>query len=153
MQLKIEQVSFDIVLPIWYNKLWINRKSDIKSMSSIQYLGGIDMDIYQYKPSFWAIYDGSEVIGVNSGFKTKNDYYRSRGIWINPDYRGKNLSNLLFVELEKQAILENCNNLWSMPRKGSHYAYLKFGFKQTSEFFDEGVEFGPNCYVLKNINL
>jgi hypothetical protein len=54
-------------------------------------------------------------------------------------------------ELEKQALSENCNMLWTMARKNSLFAYKNFGFVQVSEFFTEGVEFGPNCYMRKRL--
>ena len=149
--MRIEIIDFQTILPYWQQFLWPNRKSEINPISTIKYMGGYDMNIKNNTPTFWAIFDDKKIVGVNSGVKTSIDGYRSRGIYILGDYRGKNLSNLLFSELEKQAKIEQCSYIWSMPRKGSHYSYLKYGFVQTSDFFDEGVEFGPNCYVKKDI--
>jgi len=37
--------------------------------------------------------------------------------------------------------------LWTIPRQSSWPAYKNVGFIQTSDWFSEGVEFGPNCYA------
>ena len=41
----------------------------------------------------------------------------------------------------------NAKMIWSMSRKSALPAYLSVGYEQTTDFFNEGVEFGPNCYV------
>ena len=150
--LKINKITFDEILPLWENKLWPNRKSQIKPMSSMTYDKLYDMEIYNnYVPTFWGVFDNNKLIGVNSGHKTNSHSYRSRGIWVDPNYRGKNIAYLLFLDLEEQALLEGCNNIWSIPRRGSESAYLKFGFKLVGDWFDNNMEFGPNIYAIKHI--
>jgi GNAT superfamily N-acetyltransferase len=78
--------------------------------------------------------------------------YRSRGIWVDPVYRGKGVAGILFCELEGQAMKEQCKSIWSVPREKALPSYVKYGFKQTSDFFNEGMEFGPNCYVIKELD-
>ena len=154
MKYKVEKVDFDTILPIWQNKLWPNRESQIRSMSSMMYEGGFDMNIYKiYEPSFFAVYNNAkDIIGVNSGHRTESKLYRSRGIWVDPLYRKKGIAGILFCELFGQAISEQCEAVWSIPRKESLSAYTKYGFEQTSDFFDEGMEFGPNCYVYMKLD-
>jgi GNAT superfamily N-acetyltransferase len=154
MKGRSEIVDFETILPIWEEKLWPNRESEIKSMSSMMYQGGYDMSIYEkYEPTFFAVYNVvNEIVGVNSGHRTSNDLYRSRGIWVDPRYRLKGVSGILFCELHGQAMREGCTAIWSIPRQIALPAYEKYGFKQTSDFFDEGMEFGPNCYVYKELN-
>ena len=43
--------------------------------------------------------------------------------------------------------------IWSIPRKSALSAYTKFGFETIGNFFDEGMEFGPNIYVTKELNV
>ena len=144
--------TFQDVKNIWNEKLWPDRKSTIKEMSSMQYLGGFDMAIYEkYKPTFFIVKYGNTIVGVNSGHRTKDRLYRSRGIWVDPEYRRHGVAQLLFDMTEKQAKKENCDAVWSMPRKSALSAYEKFGFVKQGDFFDEGVEFGPNCWVLKRL--
>lgn len=147
-------IDFETILPIWQNKLWPNRKSPIRPMSSMTYKGGYDTDIYiKYQPTFFAVYNiVGEIIGVNSGHKTSDNLYRSRGIWVDPRYRRKGVSGVLFCELHGQAMKEGCKAIWSIPRKQALSAYEKYGFRCTSSFFNEGMEFGPNCYVYKELN-
>jgi len=147
-------VDFETILPFWQEKLWPNRTSEIKPMSSMMYQGGFDMEIYKkYSPTFFAVYNVvGEIVGVNSGHRTTDDLYRSRGIWVDPRYRKLGVSGVLFCELHGQAIKEKCKAIWSIPRKEALPAYEKVGFKKTSEFFDEGMEFGPNCYVYKDLD-
>lgn len=149
----VKTLTFEEILPIWNIDLWPNRKSEIKPMSSMVYLGGYDMSIYQkYKPTFFSLQINDQIIGVNSGFRTDDHLYRIRGIWINSDYQRQGMSKKLFEALENQAIEENCTHIWSLPRKISLACFKAFDFEQTSEWFDENMEFGPNCYVLKDIN-
>ena len=148
----ISKVDFDIILEVWKQQLWPNRKSEIRPLNSMQFLGGIDMSIYEkYVPSFWAVFDNDNIIGVNSGFATNDISYRSRGIFVWPDYRRKGVAQLLFDQIDKQATHENKTVCWSIPRKTALPAYEKAGYVKCSEFFDEGMEFGPNCYVMKEL--
>ena len=34
------KVNFDTILPVWQQQLWLGRRSEIKPMSSILFLGG-----------------------------------------------------------------------------------------------------------------
>ena len=143
----IKQVNFETVLPIWENNLWINRKDPIKPTNNICYLGGRDKLINDQPPVFFAVYDGNTIVGVNSGFPTLHEGFRSRGIWVNPTHRKKGAGAMLLNAVIDYARQQGYSYAWSMPRQSALSAYTSVGFKQTSDFFDEGVEFGPNCFV------
>lgn len=148
----VEKSTFDTIIIYWKNNLWPDRKSKIKPMSSMIYLGGFDMSIYKkYVPTFFIATVDNKIVGVNSGHRTSKFSYRSRGIWVDPNYRNRGISQKLFSAIKDTAIKENCNNIWSVPRKKALSVYEKFGFNRTSDFFDEGMEFGPNCYVLMKL--
>jgi GNAT superfamily N-acetyltransferase len=154
MTLVVYKVDFDIILEVWKQQLWPNRKSEIRTMSSMQFLGGTDMSIYEkYVPSFWAVSDNDNIIGVNSGFATSDASYRSRGIWVNPTYRSKGIAQLLFDQIDIQASKESKEFCWSIPRKKALPAYEKAGYVKCSDWFDKGMDFGPNCYVEKILNV
>lgn len=156
MKYTLQEISWVDILKIWETKLWIGRKSSIRNMSSMVCCepDNYDMSIYEkYTPSFFGVYDGELLIGVNSGHRTNDEYYRSRGLYIRVQYRGKGISHLLFDAIDKQAISERCKYVWSLPRKSAVPAYEASGYIKTSDFIDEEVEFGPNCYVIKNITL
>ena len=96
--------TFQDVKNIWNEKLWPNRKSTIKEMSSMQYLDGFDMAIYEkYKPTFFIVKHQDKIVGVNSGHRTKDRLYRSRGIWVDPEFRRYGVAQILFDMTEKQA--------------------------------------------------
>lgn len=148
---EVVELLWEEVLPIWQNILWPGRKSEIKQHSSMQYLGGYDMLVYNNPVHFWGFKsESNEVLGVTSGFRSNKNLYRSRSIWLHPLMRGQNLTQQLFAKTEEIAKNENCIGLWSFPRPSVLRSYLRFGFVQTSKLITD-FEFGPNCYVYKEL--
>ena len=147
----IKKITFEEIFPIWRDHLWLGRISKIKPTNGIKYLGGWDKEIEVNSPTFFGAFIGDECVGVNSGFKTDENYYRSRGIYVFPKHRRKGLAQILLGAVQGQAWAESCEYLWSMPRKSALPTYEKFGFVKSSDFFDENVEFGPNCFVVKSL--
>ncbi len=142
-------ITFEEVYPIWDKNLWNGRLSEIKSMSSMMFLEGYDMTIYsKYIPKFWGLYD-ENLIGVNSGFQSSEFEYRSRGLWINKNYRKRGYSSYLLNAAINEALVLGCEKIWSIPRKAALKSYEAVGFSRCSNWTDEGMEFGPNCYVQK----
>lgn len=153
--MEITRTEFETVLPIWESQLWPNRSSDIETHSAMTwpYEGHpkpYDMNIFKYLPTFWCVTEGDQIIGVNSGHRTTDWQYRSRGIWVHPDWRGQHIADLLFSELESQALLEGCDMIWSIPRKTALRAYTKFGFCTVGDFI--GTETSDaNIYAVKRL--
>jgi GNAT superfamily N-acetyltransferase len=148
--LDVRPISWEQIREVWEKQLWPDRQSPIKTHSSMQYLGGYDMSIYDYPVSFWGVECKDRIIAVISGFRTNPKLYRSRGIWIDPNYRFKGFSKHLFNTVGAQAYSEGCSAIWSFPRLSALPAYHAWGFRSTAEPQDDG-EFGPNCYVIKEI--
>ena len=133
------KISFDTILPIWQDKLWPNRQSAIEPMSAMTWPfegapDPIDMNIFNYMPTFWGVYIDDKLVGVNSGHRTDHTQYRSRGIWVDPDYRGRGIAQQLFTLTEHQALVEGSLLLWSIPRKTALPAYTKFGFETVGDY-------------------
>jgi len=149
----LKKITFEDILPFWENKLWPNRKTRIDPVSVIQFMGGHDLNIKKFTPTFWGYFNDKNIIGVNSGCKSSPIHYRSRGIYVEPEYRRTNIAFQLMQAVEGQGKHEECKVLWSMPRLTAIDFYKNFGFVQCSEWFDKDVEFGPNCFVYKNINI
>jgi len=143
--------GFKSIEPLWRTKLWVDRISPIKTHSSMTLTGDYDMNIYNNTATYWFVKIDDIIVGCNSGFKTSLNEYRSRGIWIDENYRNLGLSKLLFENLFEQSTKELCSIVWSIPRKSAIKAYESVGFTQTSDWFNEGMEFGPNCYVTKQL--
>ena len=151
-----KEISFENICHIWQTQLWPDRVSPIETHSAMTWpFDGnqleYDMDIFEYKPSFFGIFENKNIIGVNSGHRTRDNLYRSRGIWVDPKFRKSGVSQLLFDMTQAKAKQEGCHMIWSIPRKSALPAYTKFGFETVGDFFDEGMEFGPNIYVVKEL--
>ena len=152
-------ISWEQIKKVWETKLWPGRKSAIEPISAIQYADNgsapvIDMTILEIdqKPHFVGGFDGDKLIAVNSGFKTGPNLYRSRGLYIDPEYRGRGIAAVLLREMAIEALFLDIRTLWSMPRQSAFKAYERLGFIQTSEWMDKGVEFGPNCYAALDVH-
>ena len=152
-----KQITFEQICQIWQSELWPNRVSPIETHSAMTWpFDGnqleFDMDIFNYDASFFCVYRKQVIIGENSGHRTRDDLYRSRGIWVDPKFRKTGVAQTLFELTESKAREEGCRLIWSIPRKSALPAYTKFGFETVGDYFDEGMEFGPNIYVRKDLN-
>jgi len=148
--MEIKKVDFNTILPIWRDKLWPDRKTKIAPISLIDLTGLFNKSIAEESVQFFACYDKDKVIGVNSLIQTSKLFCRSRGIWVDKKYRNKGIGKSIMKKTINNTKLLNCIYLWSMPRQSSLDFYIKCGFKQISEFFDD-YEFGPNCFVIQKI--
>jgi GNAT superfamily N-acetyltransferase len=153
--MKIERLTFEQIFDVWNNELWPDRQSTIETHSAMTwpFEGNpqpIDMNIFTYTPTFWGMFIDNKLIGVNSGHKTSDTQYRSRGIWVDPEYRGKGLAQYLFTITEHRAILEKCNMIWSIPRKTALSSYTNYGFDTVGDFIKTETS-EANIYVKKII--
>lgn len=141
--IEIKPISFSEIKNLWQEKLWPNRQSEIEAISWINHEGKIDMSLSIGEPQFWAAYSrGSQIVGVCSGFRTSQERYRSRGLWVDPNYREQGVGRKLIEKIFSVAKNENCNVLWTMPRESSWPFYKKIGFSET--YRTDEYEFGPH---------
>ena len=148
--------SFEEIYPIWHDELWPGRISKIEPMSSLcwQLPNKIvkDGSIFEkYSPTFWVVKDDIKIIGINSGFRTSDKVYRSRGLYVDPTYHNQEISQILLKQAILQGKKEYCHWIWSMSQKSALPAYQKIGFKKRGKWLDESIEFGPNCLVTRQI--
>jgi len=125
-EFKIKEISFKEIKEIWDNKLWPGLDS-FKVHVDSNYPPATD------EPDFFGLYDNNKLIGVNSGYAT-GMYYRSRGLWVDPNYRGMGLSKLLLEEVINQAKLHFCKEVWSLPSKKFIYAFTAAGFTYDKDY-------------------
>ena len=149
------KISFDQILPIWQNELWPDRQSAIETHSAMTWPYSwpeqeIDMEIFNYDATFFGVFSKQKLIGVNSGHKSSEVEYRSRGIWVDPAFRKTGVSQVLFDITAEQALNEGCEMIWSIPRKTALKAYTKFGFMTVGDFFNTETS-DANIYVLKRL--
>ena len=141
--------SWDQIRQIWETELWPDRRSELRTHSAMRYLGGYDSDIHTSPVDFICVRD-PDIVGVISGFLSKQGLYRCRGIYVRPEHRGQGISRLLFAAAEQQAVARGCLRMWSFPRHEALPSYLAYGFRQTSGWRWSG-EWGPNCFVIKAV--
>ena len=118
---------------IWSNYLWPNRSSPIEPVSAMCYLNGYDMANMQSTPTFYGYIIDDTIAGVNSGHSCPNqNNYRSRGLWVDPNYRGKGIGQQLLTATMAQGHREGYIEIWSYPRRSSWPTYRAVGFELAS---------------------
>lgn len=151
--LEIKHISFLEIIPIWTEYLWPDRVSLTEPYSTIVYnTMPYEYDhTYKYsKPTFIALYDNNNLVGVNSGHPTGKSY-RSRGLYVFEKYRGHGYGTILLSETTKVAKEQNSSFIWSMPRESSMKSYAVAGFELTSEWFPTETS-DHNAYVSLNFD-
>lgn len=143
----ITHINFSEILPVWRDQLWPGRESKIEPQSAIDEDGSINMELMKAIPVFLACKDQDKIVGVVSGYKTSNEKFRSRGLWVSPDLRGQGLGYALIDELKKEATLAGCRAIWTMARFDAWPFYQKAGFQKKSE--TDKYEFGPHIICEK----
>jgi len=151
MNFLVGSATWDEVLPVWRDQLWPGRASKIEPTSAIQYLGGYDMLNMQAVPVFFCVRVDNKIVAVNSVVRCADGSARSRGLWVDLAYQKQGLARIVLECSILQARDWQASHLWTMPRKTAWPAYQSIGFTQTSDWFDEGVEFGPNCFASKKL--
>ena len=137
----------------WEDYLWPGR-DDIEPIVG-QTIGeplSYDSSIEKNEVSFFVAKCGNKVIGVNSGFNTTPDYYRSRGLWVHKSFRRKGVALKLLQMTIEDAIHKKNLYVWPIPRESALSTYEKAGFKKVSEFINENMKYGPNCYALWSLD-
>jgi GNAT superfamily N-acetyltransferase len=144
---EILPISESEIMEIWRTQLWSERREPIRAMSSMTFPEGHDLRIYhRYQPSFFAALRAGRWVGVLGGHRTSAQHYRSRGLFVSPEARGRGLAQRLLSELERQAEAEGCLLLWSYPKLSALEVYRRFGFCPESPTSDTHV------YVSKPID-
>jgi hypothetical protein len=104
--MQTQQITFEQILPVWQNKLWPNRVSKIETHSAMTWPSShpnqpYDMNVFNYPVYFFGIYDQDKLVAVNSGHLTTLTEFRSRGLWVDSDYRGKKLAQQKYNDTQK----------------------------------------------------
>lgn len=145
----IKIVDFYTVYEIWVNYLWPDRHSTIEPTSSMRFMGGYDLKNMNFTPTFFAYYIGENVVGVNSGHMCINQEYRSRGLYVFPDYRKNGIGTELLLKTIEQGKSENAKMIWSYPKLQSWSTYKNAGFSLSTDW--EHSELGLNAYCKRDL--
>jgi GNAT superfamily N-acetyltransferase len=149
IKMKIKEITFEETLPFW-KELWYP-KTDIQKRSG-RLLAGFNRSIItndDIEVTFFGAEVDDKIVGVNSGYSPNDFSYRSRGLFVLPEYRHKGIAQRLLKATEENANKNCLVMIWSMPRITALKTYLNFGFVRISDFFDG--EYGQNCFVVKGL--
>lgn len=138
--MSIQIIDFETIQNIWYEEDMWGQLAFAHPVSTMLYMSGYNQQIknLEYsKPVFYAYMIDNKIVGVNSYHKVNDDQCRSRGLYVFPQYRKRNIG----VELLRYAIEQNRHAgykfIWSMPRSTAVSVYQKAGFSITTDVFSE----------------
>ena len=140
MQYSVREISFEQIFDIWSIFLWPNRQSRIDTHSSIVF-GNIpyiyDMSYFQSTPVFIGAFNNDNILlGVDSGHNAGQSMFRSRGLYVFPDYRGNGIGVALLEYIKQYGYKNNAFMCWSIPRLVSKNTYLNAGFIPHGDVFE-----------------
>ena len=153
---EVKRISWEEIKLIWETQLWPNKTGGIKPYNKWTWRHpsrhfGFDYNM-EISPVFFGIFKNNKLVSVNSCYMS-NDwkdsiYFRSRGLWTDPEYRKQGLASLILLETINYAKDNHGTWIWTVPRKTSLVAYESVGLEQWSAWMDD-LEFGPNCIATK----
>lgn len=146
----ISLISFEEIFPIWRNYLWPNRQDKIEPHSAMLFLKGYDLKNFNNNPSFFGYFIDDRLVGVNSGHKCCDNSYRSRGLYVDPNYRKSGIGKKLLTATIQQGKKECADFVWSYPKQSSWKCYESSGFKLSSNWLTS--ENGINAYCILTFN-
>jgi len=146
----IVQTDFETINLIWSKHLWPTRVSKIETHSAMLLDKTYDIKNFDYLATFLVYYEDEKIAGCNSGHMCSDNTYRSRGLYVFPEYRKKGYGKALLehtISLGKQ---QNASLIWSYPRFESWNTYQSAGFNLINEW--DKSETGTNAYCTFNTN-
>lgn len=144
----ITEISFEQIVPFWL-RLWPwCVEEQLERHSCMKYGGGYFGLDYVPDITYFALVHDCKIVGVNSGHTTPGNLYRSRGLWVDPDYRGKGFGVLLLDACIAKASELKCDATWSFPRDTSVKTYEAAGFTITSDWIQSDHNI-LNAYCFK----
>jgi GNAT superfamily N-acetyltransferase len=148
----IIELDWAEILNIWHNYLWPNRVSAIEPVSAMCFLNGHNMANMVSIPTFYGYIVNDKIVGVNSGHACPDqNNYRSRGLWVDPDYRGRGIGQQLLTATINQGLQEGYDQIWSYPRQTSWPTYLAVGFVLASAW-ETSETSEDNAYCILNLD-
>jgi len=142
----ITEIDFETIRCIWKDYLWPSRTSAIETHSAMLLDGTFDIKNFNNKVTFLVYYVNGSIAGCNSGHLCSDNSYRSRGLYVFPQYRKQGIGKKLLEHTINIGKKENANMIWSYPRYESWNTYQSAGFSLCSEW--AGSETGINAYCI-----
>ena len=154
MNTTVKFIHFEVCAQVWATKLWPGR-TQIESASAMMYSPETeefkyDMRNMDLPRTFIGLFEGDKIIGVNSGHACADKSYRSRGLWVDPVYRGRGLGVKLLAATIVQAMQYNSTFIWSYPRLTSKKTYENAGFTISSGWKASETS-DSNAYCIRHL--
>lgn len=152
--IEVKSITYDECRAIWFTHLWPGR-GDIEHASAMLYAPHsqqyvYDVDNMKFTTDFCGLYCNDQLIGVNSGHPCADGSYRSRGLWVDPTYRGNGYGVILLKATIDLARRLNRRFIWSYPRETSRRTYEAAGFTITSGWTASDTS-SSNAYCIKDL--
>ena len=143
----INTISFKEIYQIWSTLLWPNRQSIIETHSAMNFLGGYDMKNMISIPTYFAYKLDNKIVGVNSGHMCHDNSYRSRGLFVFPEYRKQGIGKQLLLATIDQGRNEHADYVWSYPKQTSWLTYQAAGFNLVSIWEQSELDLNAYCQL------
>tara|TARA_R110002072_G_scaffold301209_1_gene480511 strand:- start:146 stop:688 length:543 start_codon:yes stop_codon:yes gene_type:complete len=158
----IKKITFNEICEVWKKYLpnmSLEPNSAMNCMKQLildenhQYIqtDTYDLENQKFTPTFWGAFDNEKLIGVNSGHMTLDRMYRSRGLYVNKDYRGRGIGQKLLMKTTSQGYHENAIAIWSYPKHDSWSTYGYVGFRQSGHTFNFEWEQSGESFNTKSV--
>jgi len=134
---------------IWKDYLWPIRSSAIEPHSAMLLDGTFDIKNFDNKATFLVYHENGSIAGCNSGHLCSDNTYRSRGLYVFPEYRKKGIGKELLKSTINIGIEQQANLIWSYPRYESWSTYSSAGFTLAGQW--EKSETGINTYCILKV--
>ena len=156
-----KKITWDQILPIW-KKYLPNMSLETNSAMCLFLNDGkileknweepiYDLQNMEFTPTFWGAFDNAKLVGVNSGHMTLDRLYRSRGLFVFPEYRGFGIGQKLLMKTIAQAIHEKAIVCWSYPKNTAERSYHMQNFLSQGHSFNFQYE-GDNIRAVRVLN-
>ena len=135
---QIRAITFEQCSKIWAEKLWPGRKH-IEPASAMVYAPEnpemqYDMRNMELPQVFLGLFIDDTIVGVNSGHFCGDKSFRSRGLWVDENFRHRGFGIQLLASTIAYARALQSPFIWSYPRFTSRKTYELVGFKITSNW-------------------
>ena len=110
-----------------------------------------DLQNMEFTPTFWGAFYNDKLVGVNSGHMCIDKLYRSRGLFVFPEYRGFGIGQKLLMKTIAQAIHEKAIVCWSYPKNTAERSYHMQNFLSQGHSFNFQYE-GDNIRAVRVLN-
>lgn len=139
-------IPFEEIYSVWNSQLWPTRESAIETHSAMNFLGGYDMKNMISNPTFFAYKLDNKIVGINSGHLCHDNSYRSRGLFVFPEYRKQGIGKILLLATIDKGRDECADYVWSYPKQSSWLTYEAAGFNLASIWEQSELDLNAYCH-------